>query len=237
MSEETTSGTPRDNFRLYHPYIVRGIRLITDPLLILLAVIFVRVELKGLQHVRSVKGNVIFSANHSSEFDPIAVGLPLFLIKFPIFFIAAPKGRYPFKNPVKQFLYGGRFFRWLGAFSVKKGLRDYEISLKNHLNILENGHSVLVFPQGELTRVLDRSRVHGGVSFLSHRTGRPIIPVTLEGLTGLSLKKILTRNNKVVITYHHPVKFQEESIKQNGTILDKYKAFAVSVMETIYSKM
>jgi 1-acyl-sn-glycerol-3-phosphate acyltransferase len=112
---------------------------------------FSHLRVTGLDNLKKIRGPVIFVSNHTSELDPILLPASLpFLSRFlPIFYVSREKTFYNQKVLLKRLLYGGFFFEAWGAYQAFVGLRDYEESLKNHIKILNAGHSLMIFPEGK----------------------------------------------------------------------------------------
>lgn len=171
---------------------------------------FTSFKIIGLENIKNVKGKVVFASNHSSELDPILIpaSLPFLSHFMPIFYTSLEKNAYS-DFGWKKYLYGGKFFKAWGAYCVYKGLRNYEKSLKHHIEILTDNNSVCIFPQGR--RFFDNQvrEIKGGVIFLSHQTQTPIIPVFIEGANEVSLKNFLLRKNKISVYFGKPLHVRE----------------------------
>ena len=79
-----------------------------------------------------------------------------------------------------KFKPAGWLLEALGAFPVRRGAADRE-ALKNALEVLERGESLVVFPEGTRrfgTEVVD---LREGASYLALRANVPIVPVGIGG--------------------------------------------------------
>lgn len=171
--------------------------------------VFCSFEIKGLENVKRVEGNVIIASNHRSELDPLMIvaALPYFSNLLPLTFVSRSKEFY--KNNPRSFLYGGTFFRLMGAYPAYAGNRDYEKSLTHHINRINSGNSVCIFPVGKKHSWQDLDKARGGVGYLALKTGLPIVPVKIEGIGGFSIKEYLTRKSKLTITFGKALYAQE----------------------------
>jgi len=117
------------------------------------------------------EGACLLCGNHASYIDPILIALSL-PADTGIIFMAKDS---LFRVPVL-----GWALRKVGAFPVKRGASDLS-AMKNALKALQDGHKLLVFPEG--TRVEHQGQVEakGGVTMLATRTGVPMIPVYCGG--------------------------------------------------------
>ncbi len=68
----------------------------------------------------------------------------------------------------------------LGAVPVERGTADREAIRLSQL-ILDRGEAYLVFPEGTRRTGRDVAEVFDGVSFLSGRSGAPIVPIGIAG--------------------------------------------------------
>lgn len=139
-------------------------------------------ELARLKKKNKIKG-VLFAANHQSELDPIAVraAMPPVAKHTPLFYVARVREYYRDKKFLEKYFYGGRFFRWWGAYPAYSGFKNYRESLTHHLRLLKNHKSILIFPEGKRTRTGELGKPHGGVAFLAHELKLPVIPVSITG--------------------------------------------------------
>jgi len=185
----------------------------------------------GLKNLKNIKRGVIFVSNHTSELDPVLVpvSLPFLSSLMPMFYTCREKSFYKDERfGWKQHAYGGIFFRIWGAYEVMVGQNDYELALKKHIEIMKDGHSICIFPEGRKNVNGDKIEARGGVAFLSYRTGIPIIPVKING----AIEK-----KKITVTFGKPL-FPKDIFpdlnKINPTKThDDYKIAAKLIMEKI----
>lgn len=201
--------------------------------------LFCGFEVRGLENLRSDikirsyfnnKRGVIFAANHSSELDPIVVpaALPFFSPHLPIFYISRPREFYR-TSGWRQFFYGGFLFKLWGSHAAVAGFKDYEKSLATHLNILQRGGSVLIFPEGRKTRDGNiQTEAHGGVAYLARRTCCPVVPVRIFGDFNMTLRDFFLCKRKISIVFGAPLFLTGEEISD-------YKKEAHQVLSAIAS--
>jgi 1-acyl-sn-glycerol-3-phosphate acyltransferase len=140
-----------------------SIRLVIKPAILL----YFRVRRLGREHVPA--GGVILASNHRSFLDPFAIGCS---VKAPTFFMAK---REMFKNPLM-----GWILNCLGAFPVRRGESD-EDAVATSLALLENGHAVVIFPEGTRIRTGSLQRPRRGVGRLALESGKPVVPIAVTG--------------------------------------------------------
>ncbi len=191
---------------------------------------FMRFKVRGLENIRDIPKGVIFALNHSSELDPIILpaAFPFFGRHFPMFYSSREPSFYK-NSGWRQKFYGGKFFKLWGSHTLKSGRQDYEVALENHIEILNEHGSLCVFPEGYVTRDGKLGRVHGGVAYLSWRTGKPIVPVAINGVWKIRLKDFLLRKRHAYISFGKPLYPSELFAYCNGNpaIGEKQNDFSV----------
>ncbi len=195
---------------------------------------FADFEIKGSENIENMEGPVIFAGNHTSELDPILLpaALPFLSQLSPIYYVAKKREFYEKSGPL-SFIYGGGFFRLWGAYPVREGLKNYELSLNMHISILHMGKSLLIFPEGGLSHDGKLGKAHGGIAFLSKESGAPIIPVAVKGVHEMSTRDFFTRKKKITLTFGKPI-YPEELFSGKGEDdqID-YKSAAQKIMNKI----
>lgn len=95
-----------------------------------------RVDVKGLENLP--KHSVLLCPNHSTDLDPVLIGLCLPL-DYHLHFMA------------KAELFDNRALAWLirtlGAFPVQRDGKDIQ-SIKTAMQVLHKGENLLIFPEG-----------------------------------------------------------------------------------------
>ncbi len=142
---------------------------ITRFILRLLFRLFYRWQFVGVENVPA-KGGLLVVPNHASFLDPLLVGSA----------ITCRKTRFM----AKRELFKIRPFAWfigsLGAFPVSRGAAD-RLALRTIFELLAQGQSVLLFPEG--TRTLDGrlGEVNRGSGFIALGGKAPILPIFIKG--------------------------------------------------------
>lgn len=171
---------------------------------------FVRLEVRGRENLKDVKGPVIFASNHTDELDATAVGLALpFISKFyPIYYVANPQEKYQTFG-WRSFFYGGVFFNLLGAYSIYSGHHDYGISLEDHITLLKKGRSVIIFPEGKRSDDGTLNPPRGGLGYMVHVTGATVVPVAINTFYNITAREFFLSKRKLVLTVLPPISPQE----------------------------
>lgn len=139
---------------------------ISTVLLLFLCKILFKLEIKG-KDVLPKRAPFIIAANHTSNLDPIALGVSAF--PFKVRFLAKEE---LFKNKLFGFI-----LRNLGVIPLKRSSKDIS-ALRSALRILKR-EVMAIFPQGTRSASLDK--VNTGVAFLQKKSGVPVIAARIYG--------------------------------------------------------
>lgn len=136
--------------------------------------VFSRHTWQGAEHIPAT-GGAIVAANHLSQTDPLVLAhfvynagrVPHFLTKASV--LSAPVI--------------GRPLRATGQIPVRRGTLDAVKALDEAVAAVDDGHLVVVYPEGTTTRDPDFWPMHArtGVARLALATGAPVIPVAQWG--------------------------------------------------------
>ena len=174
-------------------------------------------KVEGLENIPQT-GALIIAGNHLSNADPPAVGA---------FAGTVRDSRFVAKKELFSVPLLGWFFRRSGYIPVDRSrtIGDFG-ALKEVVNALEQGQSVVMFPEGTRSKNGKPQRPKSGIGFLVYKTGAPVLPVKIEGTFGWPwVRKIRVKFGTVV----HLEKNPELEPKQ------QYKEFANQIMEKINS--
>ncbi len=164
-------------------------------------IFFGRLEVRGLENLNGIRTNVIFASNHPSELDPflIPTSLPFWSHFSPMFYATREKAFY---NTVgwRRHFFGGLFIRLWGGYQVIAGLRDYKKALPHHIRIVRDGGNLCIFPEGGRTAG-GTHPAKGGVAYLAELTNRPIVPVGISGVHGMTVLDFFFRRRKIIVRF------------------------------------
>lgn len=196
---------------------------------------FLKMEFRGLEHVKNLRTNAIFAANHANEFDPLIIVscLPFFSRHLPLVFVSRERDFYE-KLGLRGRIYGGFFFKLMAALQVYSGLHDYRKALKHHIDALERGKSVCIFPMGKKHLDEDIHQAKGGVSYLAAVSDLPIVPVHITGIEYMKGGELWKRKRKLQVTFGKPRYFKD--LMETGSTnpeKDECEQTAVILMEKI----
>jgi 1-acyl-sn-glycerol-3-phosphate acyltransferase len=116
----------------------------------------------------------VLAANHSSNFDPWPLGLPLFPRRY-LRFMAKKELFWP---PLGWIVRAG------GGFRVDRGKRDQQ-AIDTAIALCREGHAVVMFPEGTRRqkglRKRHEARWHSGAARIALEAGVPLVPAGIVG--------------------------------------------------------
>jgi 1-acyl-sn-glycerol-3-phosphate acyltransferase len=150
-----------------------------------------RLRARGVEHVPR-EGGCVLAANHISNLDPWALGLPLFPRRFLRFMAKAELYWFPL----------GLILDVGGAFPVRRGERDVE-AIETAVRLCREGHVVVMFPEGTRRRKGLRkkreARAHTGAARIALEADVPLVPAGIRGTD------TLTRLGPLRVAYGPPI--------------------------------
>ena len=205
------------------------------PTRFLLLNFFCHFEVKGKENLKGLR-QAIFAVNHSNELDPIVLTAALSPLGgfAPMFYVGAPTEEFnDDRFGWRRYIYKDWFFKGWGSYPIRPGLKNYEKSLKSHEEILKDGGSLCMFPEGGITKDGLLREGHGGISFLSHKTGVPIVPVAIVGTFTLSPSVFLSGKRRISLRFATPLSQNDLFGNIEPTTPEHYKSAAKVVMKGI----
>ncbi len=130
--------------------------------------ILFRMTIEGQQNVPK-EGGVILCANHSSNFDPVTMGI---YSDRTVYYMA------------KKELFENKFMYWLlkqlNAFPVDRSTADMT-AFKNAVKLLKQGHIIGMFAQGTRVKAGEEKAAKAGVALFAMKGKAPVVPVAISG--------------------------------------------------------
>lgn len=193
--------------------------------------VFLKIEIKGKENLKGVHGPLILACNHVSEFDVTFIPLILSFSSplYPVYFVTNPMEKYN-NFGWRSYIYGAVFFNALGGYSVHSGFKDYSIALEDHVDLLEKGRTVFIFPEGKRNNDGKISEARGGLGYLVYKTGAKVAPMVIQGINHLTLFEYLFKRRKVVITVL-PILSENEIATSLEPNVDDYKKTSQMVLD------
>jgi 1-acyl-sn-glycerol-3-phosphate acyltransferase len=138
------------------------------------------------------QGGYVLAANHTSNFDPWALGLPLWPQRFVRFMAKSELYWWPFKYVIR----GG------GGFPVRRGQGDVE-AIETAVELAREGYVVAMFPHGTRQRKglvkKFEPKAHTGAARIALEAGVPLVPAAIAGTGRLSrLERLRVRYGKPI---------------------------------------
>jgi long-chain acyl-CoA synthetase len=170
----------------------RALRRVSLPTWILpLARIFAWTRAEGLEHLQNIQEPVIFAANHQSHMDTpvimwvlparwryrVAPAMAKEFFKAHFFPQQFTRKEY-FTNSLNYYL-SSLFFN---AFPLPQREAGARQALRYAGELVGDGYSVLIFPEGRRTKEGDIAPFQPGVGMMASRLGVPVVPVRIDGL-------------------------------------------------------
>src|SRR5205823_2677347 len=149
-----------------------------------------RLSACGTEHLP--EGGFVLAANHTSNFDPWPLALPLFPRR-QLRFMAKSELFNPILKPI---LVGG------GAFPVRRGEADLE-AIRRAVELVRDGEIVVMFPEGTRRkkglRKKHQARPHTGAARIALAAEAPLVPAAVKGT------ERITRLEPLRVAYGEPI--------------------------------
>lgn len=174
----------------------RSIRLVSPVYLLAAAISWPFVKVGFRLRARGVEnlpgGGYVLAANHTSNFDPWPLAVPLFPAR-QVRFMAKSELFNPILKPI---LVGG------GAFPVRRGEADVD-AINRAVELVRDGEIVVMFPEGTRRkkglRKKYEARAHTGTARIALAANVPLVPAAIKGTDRL------TRLGPLRVAYGPPI--------------------------------
>ena len=137
-----------------------------------------RLRAEGVENLPK-SGGFVLAANHTSNFDPWPLAVPLWPRRFLRFMAKSELYWWPL----------GRIISAGGGFPVRRGERDVE-AIQTAVDLVREGHVVAMFPHGTRQRKglvkKYQPRSHTGAARIALEAGVPLVPAAIAGTDRLS---------------------------------------------------
>jgi long-chain acyl-CoA synthetase len=153
--------------------------------------VFLSLRVEGLERLSTLRGPVVFAANHQSHLDTPAVlaalpapwrrtiAVPMWKEYFDPHFLPE---RFPLRRRLANsaiYFLTALFFNGFPLPQQGPGTRQ---TLRYIGGLVSDGCSLLIFPEGERTRRGEIGTFAAGVGLIASRLQVPVVPVRLEGV-------------------------------------------------------
>jgi 1-acyl-sn-glycerol-3-phosphate acyltransferase len=154
-----------------------------------------RLRAEGVEHLPP-SGGFVLAANHTSNFDPWPLAMPLWPRRFLRFMAKSELYWFPL----------GAVIRAGGGFPVRRGERDVE-AIRTGIELVHAGDAVAMFPEGTRRRKGLRKkyqpRAHTGAARIALEAGVPLVPAAIIGTDRLA------RLGPIRVRYGPPVPVED----------------------------
>jgi 1-acyl-sn-glycerol-3-phosphate acyltransferase len=174
---------------------------------------------RGLDRLDDLDGPVVFVANHHSHADT-----PLLLTSIP-----EPWRHRVVVGAAADYFFGNRLSGAVSALAIgavpiertKVGRQSADMAR----DLIDDGWSVLLYPEGGRSPDGWGQEFRGGAAFLAIRCKVPVVPIHLQG-TGRILRKgrTLPRPSRTTVTFGDPVRANDD---------ENARAFAVRLQAAV----
>ena len=151
---------------------------------------FGQLKVVGYEKVKLLDAPVILAPNHSHSLDAVLLPLafPLWSKFSPLFYVARPAQLY---TGWRKVAFSLQDLKFIGSYPLIPNKKDYGVALEKHVNLLREGNTLCIFPEGGTTKDGTIRDAHGGVTYLATVTKRPIVPVHVSGTFQLTFKNFI----------------------------------------------
>jgi 1-acyl-sn-glycerol-3-phosphate acyltransferase len=161
-----------------------------------------RLRAEGVENVPA-DGGFVLAANHTSNFDPWPLGIPLWPRRYLRFMAKSEL----FWGPVGPLIKAG------GGFPVRRGEGDIE-AMDKAITFAHEGHAVVMFPEGTRRqkglRKKHEARPHTGAARIALEADVPLVPAAIAGTGRLS------RLERLRVRYGQPIPLDDLRGKEVG---------------------
>jgi 1-acyl-sn-glycerol-3-phosphate acyltransferase len=142
------------------------------------------------------EGGYVLACNHVSNFDPWAIGVPLWPRRFLRFMAKSELYWWPLTLLLNR----------VGAFPVGRGQRD-TVAIATAVRLAREGNVVAMFPEGTrrakgLVKRFE-ARPRSGAARIALEAGVPLVPAAVKGTDRL------TRLGRLSVAYGAPVEIDD----------------------------
>jgi 1-acyl-sn-glycerol-3-phosphate acyltransferase len=170
-------------------------RRLADFVLGIVARLLFKLEIVGAENVPA-QGPFIAMMNHIYFVDPVLVG-----VLAPRLIIIMSKIENYSNLLLRPFLH------LYGCFPVRRGELDMR-AIRSSLHVLEQGHGLLMAPEGTRSRTKTLQEGYAGIALLALRSDAPLVPVALSGQEHLEHNLKRLRRTPLRVVFGEPFCFR-----------------------------
>jgi len=147
-----------------------------------------KVDMTGLENIKSLDKPAIFCANHLSTFDIIAIYTA---IDRPIYFIA--------KKELQNVPFLGWYMQLSGMIFIDRSNKEKAISSMRHAGkMINNGKNIITFPEGTRSKSGKIGLFKRGSFIIALEGEIPIVPIAIKGSEKINPNRSFLLNKGVI---------------------------------------
>lgn len=179
---------------------------------------FVRIKVEGRENIHPSTSYVIAS-NHQSVYDV-----------FLIYGYLGTKFKWIMRDELRKVPFIGIASKNAGhIFISRRGGKKALKAIVKAKNILKNGVSVVVFPEGQRTRDGKVGKFKRGAFQIAKDLEFPILPITIAGGDKvLPYKTKFPKPRTILLKIHQPVNFTPNNIDEERALIKAIRAIIIS---------
>jgi 1-acyl-sn-glycerol-3-phosphate acyltransferase len=168
-----------------------------------------RLEADGVE--RLPRGGFVLAANHTSNFDPWPLGLPVFPQRWLRFMAKSELWWWPLSAVLRA----------AGAFRVRRGHGDAE-AIRTAVELVRRGEIVVMFPEGTRqkkgVRKKRAARPHSGAARIARLAEAPLVPAAIKGTDRLA------RLARLKVVYGEPFEPGEDADEATERLMGEIRS-------------
>ena len=187
------------------------------------------VKYHGVQNLEQTEGARILACNHTSHFDPFAIflalpyryrkwvtpamGLNRFWAQFRDFSTIEKKS----SGRLRSFFHGLAYNIVTFLFQTYPFPQGaaYRPSLEYTGELLDGGHWILIFPEGEVSPDGKIRKFGNGIAMIAEQTDAPVVPVCISGMEKvLPLGKRWPRRSRVTVRFGEALNYKGQGYEE-----------------------
>ena len=175
-------------------------------------------HIEGINHIKNCKGPVIFVSNHMSAMESMIFPCLIAPAMEVTFVVKESLATHPFFGPVMR----ARKPITVGRTNSREDLISV---MKQGKELLENGTSVVIFPQGGRRDIFKPEEFNSLGVKLAKSAGVKVIPIALKTDfwgNGKIIKDLgpIRRNREIFISIGEPITIESNGKKENDLIIE-----------------
>jgi len=180
--------------------------------------ILVGLKIEGKEHI-PINEPFVIVANHTSYCDPVIMGVS---VPFPVTFMAKEEFSH------NQFL--KKLFTSLGVVFIKRNEADI-LALKLAVNLVKEGRSIGIFPEGRRNLSGTLMDFKQGGIFIAYKANVKILPMGIKNSSHL----VQFWHRDVSVRIGTPINLIKQDGKNTQEFMDEYTKLLKQEIETLIS--